>query len=1368
MTSGSSQPLSERLGRLLLVIAAAATALSVGLGLGWWRSAHAPGVRIEELSRTDRARLATRLLAASPGIFAPAVFDPAIGYTLKPGRKLTAWEQTFVSNDLGYRSGPTRKRPGVVRVVFVGDSWAFGQGERFEDTFPAQVAELATSHAASPHPIEAWSLALPGYNALNEVAALETFVDLLEPDAVVFCPTINDADSTRLVLPNGSLGITGFAGDGYSATVEATYGGQAVESFLFRARFRQAFDAIRRVEIDLERRNVPLLIFFTALWPDPFANDLVAAAGIDAPYVITPYQLVQSPFMNAWLHPNAAAHARYARIVYDALAPLVGWRPIPEPQPEQARSDLVDARADLYALGCVLYELLALSPPCWDSDPARTLWLHANVAPRPLSQRVVGVPPDLDAVVSGLLSKDPATRLGHADTVAAALIDLGAVPWDRPLPEATPHLYRPTMIGRNATLDALRFKLDGLQREEGGLVAIGGESGAGKTRLVTEAAAHAARANIRVVASVSNVARRAPLFTLRPLLTHMADRCRTEGPETGARILGPRLAVLSPYEPALARLAPPSPEAPPAELPPDEARVRLFVSLLDSLVAMAGSDPYLLILDDLQWADELSLSFLSFALASERLSRGPLLLVATYRTEEVTPQLGELLAQPSLTSITLDRLDLAAVAGLVSDMLGIRPAPARLTEFLAEQTQGNPLYVAEYLRAAVDAGLLRRDDRGRWVTSSDDPSLDLARLGLPESLRKLLRTRLEALSADAREVVHVTAALGRGISSELLARAVPLSDDNRETAIAELLRGQILEERDGGLHVHHDKIREVAHDEMGAQERQEVHRRLAAILEDAEAAAGLEEIGIHWEQGGEAGRAADYYLRAAREAAAGYAQDDAIRLYRAYLSTARATPAVRGAVMLELAPLLREQGAFAESLEHARRAIAIATSEDDRRLLAAALSNEVATLLVTGDNTDAARQSSRAISVCRLIDDPGLLANTLSQHAQALEHQGRTDEALAGYAESASVLDATDDALRQAILALNRGGLLRKTGRYAAAQLSFERALSFARSGLVPRIETRALGNLANIYFDRGEPARARAFYVVAHEIAVEIGDRRGEAIGLLNIANTFLIQRRPVEAEERYGRCLTILEGIGELPTRIHCLISMAELAVRHGKMSVGHERAEQALALARRCGDRWREVNALEKLAGVEAHCGDPARAESLYREAVEGYLGLQDPRGAGSTLDGLAHLVFKQGRTEEAVAIIEEALGRLPAEAAVARCEATCTRAEIERIAHGDLAAAEGWLTRARAITDDRAIPPTHALLLQEGLLALARGRSAAPQLEELRRMIGDCASDHDLASYVERLAEAQRLFEDGETLRYGDSEAHVPPRFRSSRS
>ncbi|HEX4495935.1 MAG TPA: hypothetical protein VIE43_09730 [Thermoanaerobaculia bacterium] len=374
---------SPRLARALLVLASAFLALALVCAWGWQRAAR-QRTSLAALSPAQRQALAREMIAVSPGVFVPALFEPAIAYTLRPAARITAWGDAFDSNELGYRTpSPPGRRGGekAFRVLFLGDSWTYGMGIREAESFPARFAELAGRLGAGKgRPVRAFNLALPGYNTLNEIAALDFFYDLFRPDAVVICPTANDADSSAKVLPDGSLTTMGVERDDFGADQPLVYP-RLVDSFVLRSRWRRDFDEIRWLDERLRARGVPLLIYFTATWDEPFAHSLIAESGITAPYLITPHRLASPRWRNPapFFHGTPPANRLYARMVYRGLAELLGWPQAPAPAtPDETEADVPlrrrpPAAADTAGLPALLAAGTAELPeryaPGPDADP---------------------------------------------------------------------------------------------------------------------------------------------------------------------------------------------------------------------------------------------------------------------------------------------------------------------------------------------------------------------------------------------------------------------------------------------------------------------------------------------------------------------------------------------------------------------------------------------------------------------------------------------------------------------------------------------------------------------------------------------------------------------------------------------------------------------------------------------------------------------------------------------------------------------------------------------------------------------------------------------------------------------------------------
>jgi eukaryotic-like serine/threonine-protein kinase len=559
--------------------------------------------------------------------------------------------------------------------------------------------------------------------------------------------------------------------------------------------------------------------------------------------------------------------------------------------PEQRLGRFVDARADLFSLGCILYECLAARLPFGTTG----LYALSLAPPPPPSTYAPGIPPELDALVLRLLERHTQDRIGYADDVESALsqIESGGIPATSRSGSRAAYLYRPEFAGRRDILQRLEGALDDALTGRGGKALITGESGVGKTRLVMEVAARAAEKGMAVISGdcppVGTGGREggalgAPLHPLRGFLLAVADACRSGGLATTERLLAGRGKVLAAYESAFADLpgqaALPEPEA----LPADAARARLLASLEGLLLEYARDRPLLIVLDDLQWADEMSLEFVSLLTAVECAS-APLVFVVTCRSEEMSERLRIWTAEPGVIHEQLGRFDQSAVEEMVAGMLALRVPPSELVDFVNHESGGNPFFVAEYLRAAIGEGLLGRDDAGRWMLRAPGRGGFERRVPLPPTITALIERRLQGLAGAAVEVVLAAAVLGRGFDVDLVARTADLAVETVLDAYSTLRQRQILEDDASGIMAFaHDKLREIAYAKIDDHRLPGLHQRAAAAIEERYSGRDLDAqlgaLGYHHARAGARDRAAGYFERAGDQARQNFANRDAMRFYR--------------------------------------------------------------------------------------------------------------------------------------------------------------------------------------------------------------------------------------------------------------------------------------------------------------------------------------------------------------------------------------------------------------------------------------------------------------------------------------------------------
>jgi predicted ATPase len=879
--------------------------------------------------------------------------------------------------------------------------------------------------------------------------------------------------------------------------------------------------------------------------------------------------------------------------------------------PEQILGQFVDARADLYALGCILYELLTGRRPFLGKTDKDVLSRHLEAAPIVPSELVEGVPEKLEALVLRLLAKRPQQRLGHADDVAAALAGLGVQ--DDPEmtgPRPRAYLYRPTFVGRAKTFERLAGELGSLEAGTSGVLLIGGESGVGKTRLAMEMAREAQLRRIGVLTGECFSMRSGePLQPLREALQAIADRCRERGLEETERLLGLRGKVLALYEPALRGLPGQQAYPEPAELPAEAARVRLYTYLAETFAALAEAGPVLLILDDLQWADELTLGFLEFVLRSGHLDRTRILFLGTYRTEELTEGVQRLLGPVRVKALELDRLDEEAVAVMVSDMLALDASPGLFVSFLSRQSEGNPFFVAEFLRTAVGEGLLFRDATGQWHVAEESEGQATRAvyeaLPLPRSVRELVGRRVQGLSMPAQRLVEIGSVLGREVPESLLADAAGMDAAPRMEAIKELLARQVLEDAGAGsLRFVHDKIREVAYERLEGQRRRELHLAAAEAIEarlDTGGERHLAVLGHHWEQAEQRAKARQCYLPAAQVAQSRYAHGEAEKLYRAYLRLVDRPTAESVGARIDMAVyVLYIQARYGEVIEQ----------------------------------LETAREEARSIG------DRKSEMRSLRELAPPHRLTGQLDKAIALYHEALALTREAGDRSSEGLILDGLALLQAEHGRPEEAKRLFHQALAIHRGRGDRKLEGGTLGNLANLLEHQGLTDEASALYKQALEVSREFGNRVLEGVILGNWALALYDQGCFERAQALNEQALAIHREVGNRRFEGIILGNLFELHSEAGRYEQADPCCRKALAICRELGDRTCEGYIIDNLATMHMDRGQFQEAQALYAQALAIHREIGNRRVEGMTLGHMGKLQRLAGAFDQAEGLLQQA--------------------------------------------------------------------------------------------------------------------------------
>jgi tetratricopeptide (TPR) repeat protein/predicted Ser/Thr protein kinase len=694
--------------------------------------------------------------------------------------------------------------------------------------------------------------------------------------------------------------------------------------------------------------------------------------------------------------------------------------------PEQVLGGTVDARTDLYSLGCVLYETLTGRKPFGGEDPFTVLSQQVNVTPVAPRWHNEAIPPTLDAVVMRLLAKDPAERYASATAVIEALdLAASAAPGDVPEPGAAPagtatrttlleHIVRGKLVGRTAELAELREHLDRMLSGEGRLVLVSGEPGIGKTRLAEELAVYAHLRGAWVLRGhcyEQDVGTPYLPFveSLRQLLQHSGDTLQR---------MGDRAADLARLVPEASR-ASTDPDASPAgrgggpALSPEDERVRAFEAAAQWVSLASAAHPLVFLLDDLHWADRASLRLLHHLARSTRTDR--VLITGTYREMELDTEhpLNDAISQMNrerlFYRLPLRRLSEEATRALLSGLFDVETSQ-ELAGAVHRETEGNPFFIEEVVKALVEEGKIYREG-GRWQR------LEIDQLEIPQSVKAAIGRRVQKASETTKRVLTIAAVIGREFDPDILVKISQLDEDGVLDALDEAVRLQVIREtkvgRGTGYAFEHALIRQTLYDNLNARRRARLHQQVGEALEALHGMRiddHLEALAYHF---GEAGTPAaekgiEYNLRAARKAAGLYALEEGERRIGVALELAEATGDTARQIVAyrelgDLLLLFEERQRASDAYE---RAVGLLEAESagptDEKLELYLKFAEASSAFGTDHVPKAAEYARRAAEILRDQPDQPRKARALSLLAM---HEVRSGDLHSGRAHAQEAID---------------------------------------------------------------------------------------------------------------------------------------------------------------------------------------------------------------------------------------------------------------------------------------------------------------------------------------------------------------------------
>ncbi len=763
----------------------------------------------------------------------------------------------------------------------------------------------------------------------------------------------------------------------------------------------------------------------------------------------------------------------------------------------------------------------------------------------------------------------------------------------------------PALIGRDSSLELLDRLIVQASASKGQTLLISGEAGVGKSRLLAEAKVRAVR--LGFLCLQGNCFEPDRSLPHAPILDLLRKVPAARPPDDIRAHTGSVVPELIKILPEFAVSLPDVASGTALEPVPDKRR--LFHALVQVFVHLAAGQPLLVAIEDLHWSDDGTLEFL-LHLARCTASQ-PILLLLTYRAEEVEPALSHFLAEIDrerlASELRLAPLSIDEVGAMLRAIFDLhRAVRADFLDVLYDLSEGNPFFIEEIVKSLIASGDILYAD----VMRDRRP---MAEFRIPRSVQDAVGRRVERLSQDARRALELAAVAGRRFDFALLQRMLQCHEQELLQLMKQLVGAQlVIEESAERFAFRHALTRQAIYSGLLVRERRSLHREIAQAVERTYPEPGdttVTDLAYHYYQGGAWEKALEYSRRAGQRAQALYAPRAAIEHFT------HAVEAAHQLSMGALPQLYRARGAAYETVgdfEHARvdheAALGAARAAGDRYSEWQALL-DLGMLWAARDYSRTGEYLQQSLSLAQEMDRRSALAHSLNRVGNWHVNVERPLEGLRYHREALAIVRAAGDrrGLSETLDLLGMasfvsGDLVQSTTYYQEA-LALFRDLD-DRQGLASALATLAAcgpnytTSTVLPAVDFGEAVREGER---ALALARELGWRAGEAYSRLTLGLCLGPQGHYARALESAQGGLHIAQAIEHSQWVTVAHYTLGALYLDLLVLPEARRHLEQALELSQGLGSLHLTRLSTGHLASAYLLQREPGRAESVLSAAL-----------------------------------------------------------------------------------------------------------------------------------------------------------------------
>lgn len=846
------------------------------------------------------------------------------------------------------------------------------------------------------------------------------------------------------------------------------------------------------------------------------------------------------------------------------------------------------------------------------------------------------------------------------------------------------------LVGRDEESNALRDTLSELDQGRGQIVAVMGEAGLGKSRLVAEIRKDPMTVSGAGVGykwlegrslSYQTSTPYAPFVDMFSNFFELQDDQdeREKYKQVKAAIAKVMPAQVDDIAPFLASMLDIKPDdegiVRVRYLEPPQLRMRVFSAVEQFLEQFAKIQPVVLVMEDLHWVDPTSLQLLEQLASLTDHSLMMILAIFRPRRQEPSWQFHELAMREyphCYTQISLQPLDENQSRTLVGNLLHVEDLPMKVRNLILSKSEGNPFYVEEVIRSLLDAGLVVRQN-GHWKATRE-----IENISVPDTLIGVITARLDRLDETAKRTAQTASVIGREFQRSILTEVYDIPASLPQS-LGTLQRRELIRERNRlpeQVYIFkHALTQETIYDSMLHSRRRSLHLRVAECLEVIESE-HVNDIARHFLQAQEQQRALPYLIAAADRAARAYSTPEAIMLYTRALD-----------ILSETGPLALAQRAY---------------------------EGKGQALMLAGDYPAALQNFTVMLEHAETFGDIPMRVSALNKLAQVNIWLGQMEETEQNLLRAEELARQHEDQAGLAEMFTIRCGVCTMVGDFSGAEHYLGESVELGRQldikeqmvyGL-----THMTGTLVNMTrFDEAWEAAQEATQVID-----EIGDLLHKAELLASPVPQYYMREGNLQAaSDAAAESLAIAQKVGSTIFECIAAYTLGLVAHLHGNYEQAIACFEQSIQAGVESGLGWIQIYALGALGSVYEDLGEglTPQVDQYHNQALELLEGPMGQAAGGMAWADLGFCLFERGDLDGAARLLQMGLSAPTPQGLINRPRFLIGLALVA-LENGQLDQANGLAEEARQYVDERAMQN----LYPETFLVVAKVTAARGELLE----------------------------------------------------